>query len=334
MADSATPVEAIRLLIEEEIEKVPFRPYVMLNNVRKADEFQSQIKWNANVGGATVQGRATTANASTGTKSTTQNATLSIGGRVLGHTFSILRNDIVQAQRTAPGALRNLFSYHVNEAFDIILEELNITLYDGDGSNDAHGILGLDGVTAATSYAGIASATYSEWLSTVNDNSGNNRNLTKTLLDNIDVAIKRRGVMYDAIYTTPELIKKYEDLFNTERSLTVNQINGTADVGFSGHSYSGVPIFTDIHCPDNSMYFIDSRKVEMRTYNLGGVRSTDPSGRTIGTQANPTKTMGINFLIAELPANNPHAIDLEISVQPQLMVRQPKCVAKLADLTQ
>lgn len=335
MVDTATPVGAIRLLIEEEIEKVPFRPYVLLANTRRTDEFQNTIKWNANVGGAAVQGRATTANASTGTKSTTAPANLSIGGRVLGHSFSVLRNDIVQAQRTAPGALRNLFLYHVQEAFDIILEELNITMYDGDGTDGAHGIFGLEGVTAATSYAGIASGTYADWASTVQANGGTPRALTKTLLDALDVAVKRKGVMYDGIYCPPELIKKYEDLFNTERSLTVNQgVPDRADVGFSGHSYGGIPIFEDIHCPDETMYFMDSRKVELKTYNLGSSQTTDATGRVIGTQANSQKTMGINFLIAELPANNPHAIDLEISVQPQLMVRQPKCVAKLGDLTQ
>lgn len=330
-----TPLEALTLLIEEEIEKVEFRPYVLLSNLQKEDEFQSQLQWDVTVGGGTAAGRATTADASLQATDETKQAVLAIGDRVLGHGFSVLRTKIVEAKRTAPRALRNLFSTHIERAFEIILPALNQVLYTGTGNAASHGVYGLENVVANTAYAGIPTATYGEWSSTVHANGGTNRALSKVLLDNLDTAIKRRGGTYTHIYTTPEIVKKYEDLFNSERSLTVNQVNGIADIGFSGHAYRRTPIIEDTACPNNTIYFLDLSKLKVKTYSLGDARTmTNQEGRVIGAMANPEKTMGLNFLVAELPSNNPHALKMEISLQPQLQVRQPKCVAVLKDITQ
>lgn len=330
-----TPLEALSLLIEEEIEKVEFRPYVLLSNLQKDDEYQSQIQWDVTLGGGTATGRATTADASTSNTDETKQAILAIGDRVLGHAFSVQRNKIVEAKRTAPRALRNLFATHIERAFEIILPTLNQVLYTGTGNSGSHGVYGLSSVVANSAYAGIPTSTYAEWSSTVQDNSGTNRALTKQLMDGLDTAIKRRGGTYTHIYTTPEIVKKYEDLFNAERSLTVQQINGIADIGFSGQAYRRIPIIEDTACPNNTMYFLDLSKMKVKTYSLGDVATmTNNDGRVIGAMANPEKTMGLNFLVAELPSNNPHALKMEISLQPQLQVRQPKCVAVLKDITQ
>jgi hypothetical protein len=331
---SLTPLEAISLLIEEEIEKVEFRPYVLLSNLNKEDEYQSQIQWDVTVGGGTASGRATTADASLNNTDETKKAVLAIGDRVLGHGFSVLRTKIVEAKRTAPRALRSLFATHIERAFEIILPALNQALYTGTGNAASHGIFGLENVIANTAYAGIPTATYGEWASVVNGNAAN-RALSKALMDNLDNAIKRRGGNYTHIYTTPEIVKKYEDVFNSERSLTVNQINGIADIGFSGHAYRRTPIIEDVHCPDNTLYFLDLSKLKVKTYSLGDSRvMTNNEGKIVGAMADPTKTMDLNFLVAELPSNNPHALKMEISLQPQLQVRQPKCVAALKNIIQ
>lgn len=335
MANTLAPLEALRLLIEEDIEKVPFRPYVMLSKITKEDEFQSQVKWNANVGGAQAQGRATTADASTTNTDTVKQAILSIGDRVLGHAFSILRTDIVQAKRTGQGALRNLFSEHIQTAFDVILPELNRVIYQGTGNAASHGVTGLDAVLASTNYAGIDSTTYTEWVSYVNANGGTLRALNADHFSAMEIALQRRGVIYDSIWTTPEIAEKYKKLFATDRNLTVNQVNGTADIDFSTVSYGGKPIYGDTQCPNNTLYFLDTRSIVLKTFALGEATNlTDDTGRVIGSQANAQKTKGLNFLVAELPSNNPHAVKYEISVQPQLRVRQPKRISALKDIIQ
>lgn len=335
MANVKTPLEALRLLIEEEVEKVPFRPYVMLDAVTKEDEYQSQIKWNVNVGGAVAQGRATTADATTIETDATKAASLPIGDRVLGHAFSILRTDIVQAKRTGVGALRNLFAEHIQTAFDVILPELNRVIYQGSGNAASHGVIGLESVLSSTTYAGIATATYPEWASYVNANAGTLRALSRTQFSQMEVQLARRGVTYDSIWTTPEIVEKYKDLFASDRSLTVSQVNGRADLDFSGVSYGGKPIMSDPACPNNTLYFLDTKAIVLKTFALGEATNlTDDTGRVVGSQANAQKTKGLNFLVAELPSSNPHAVKYEISVQPQLRVRQPKRIAALKDITQ
>jgi hypothetical protein len=327
-----SPVEVLRLLIEEEIERVEFRPYVLLSNIRKEDEYQSKIDWNVTLGGGQISGRAVTEDVGAAdTTDTAKNAQLSIGDRVLGHNFALLRTKIEEAKKAGVGALRNLLMEHVERAFEIIYVELSTKLYTGTGNSASHGIIGLNSVVTATSYAGIDSGTYPEWLSTVQANSGTNRTLTKGLLDGMDTALKRRGVSYNVIYTTPEMIKKYEDLFNSERSLTVNQLNGIADIGFSGHAYRRVPIIEDTQAPNNTLLFMDFPKLKLKTYYLGDVVK---DGRVIGATTKLEKMMGMNVRIAELTNRNPDLLEMEISVLPQLQVRQPKMVAALKDITQ
>ncbi|MBE9178681.1 phage major capsid protein [Oculatella sp. LEGE 06141] len=326
------PVEALSLLIEEEIEKVEFRPFTLLSNLLKEDEYQSQVKWDVTLGGGQAHGRATTADASTDNADATKQANLPIGDRVLGHGFQVLRNKIAEAKRTGPGALKALFGMHIERAFEIIPFELNKAIYTGDGTAASHGIYGLNNVLTNPAYAGIATATYPDWAATVMANGGTGRNLSKALMDGVDTAVKRRGMTYTHIYTTPEIIKKYEDTFNAERSLTVNQLNGIADVGFSGHAYRRVPIIEDTACPDGTVFFLDFRKLKLKTYALGEVK--DENGRVVGAMTNAQKTMGMNFLVAELKNRNPHLLEMEISLQAQFQIRQPKCVAALKDINQ
>lgn len=323
-------LSALTLLIEEEIANVNFRPYVMLSRLMKRDAFQSKIQWDANVGGGAASGRATTEDATTVATDLVKKAELAIGDRVLNHAFSIKRNDIVQAKRTAPGALRDLFASHVRTGFEVIFPALNKVLYTGTGNAASHGVLGMAHIIDNTqNYAGINATTYTDWQCYVNANAGVNRALSRTLFSAVDVAVSRRGVAYDAIVTTPELIEVYGALFSTDRALNTTQVNGTADIGFSGYTYKGKPIIADTDCPNNTLYFLDSSQLCLYTYAL-----TDSISAEQAVMANVEKTEGMNFLVAQLPSNNPHAIKFEISLQPQLKLHNRKCVAVLKDITQ
>lgn len=323
-------IDALTLLIEEEIANVNFRPFVMLSRILKRDAYQTQVKWDVNVGGAQVQGRATTADATVGNTDAVRGASLAIGDRVLGHAFSVRRNDITQARRTAPGALRELFAAHILTAFDVIMPALNQVLYTGTGNAASHGVFGLDYVlTNANTYAGLDPATYTDWTCVNLANAGTGRNLTKSLISSTDVALQRKGVAWDAIVTTPEMVEVYGSLFSSDRSLTTVQVNGQADIGFSGYSYKGKPIISDPHCPNGKLYFVDSSMLQLYTYAL-----TDSVDAEQSKMADTQKTSGLNFLVAQLPSNNPHAIRYEISVQPQLKAHNRKCVGVLADINQ
>lgn len=322
-------IDALTLLIEEEIASVNFRPYVLLSRLAKRDSYQTQVKWDVNVGGAQVSGRATTADATVGNTDSVRGATLAIGDRVLGHGFSVKRNDITQAKRTAPGALRELFAAHVRTAFDVVMPALNLVLYTGVGDPASHGVVGLQQiVTNTASYGNLDPATYPEWTAFVNANA-TARALSRSLFSAMDVGLARKGVAYDSIITTPEMVEKYGELFSSDRALNTTQVNGTADIGFSGYSYKGKPIIFDTHCPNGTLYFLDASNLALYTYAL-----TDSVDAEQAQMAKSEKTMGLNFLVAQLPSNNPHAIRYEISLQPQLKAHNRRAVGVLKDIIQ
>lgn len=322
-------------MFEEELAQVPFRPYTLLSVLNKRKAFQRAIKWNANVGGADTGGRSITADASNTANNgdVVKPAELPIGGWVTNHIFHVLLTEIKElgTDEIAIPALRNLFQSELRTAIDVILPTLNQKLYTGTGALNAtnHGIYGLTAVTDnASAYAAIDPATDTGWVSTVLDNSGVDRALTRDLMSQIEIAVARSGAPYDIIVTTPELVQVYGKLFSLDRSLTVNQVNGTADLNFSGYEWGGRPILTDVDCPDGDMYFLNSTQCQFYSYDLSGANPE------IAVTKRLQDTMGIQFMIAQLPSQNPHTVKFEVSVIPQMKVHNRKYVAVVKDLDQ
>lgn len=329
-----SPVEVLRLLIEEDQERTEFRPSVLLNNIQKDSWYQTLLDWNASLGGAEVSGRGATEDVGAADATDqSRNVNLPIGDRVLGHNFGILRTKITEAKNVGVGRLKQLFQEHVNRAYEVISTNLSQVLYTGDGTAGSHGIIGIANVAAQAAYGGIATTTYPEWSCTVAQGGtpGTPEALTKTRMDDHWINLKRRGVMPSRIYTTPEVMIRYEDIFNSERSLTVNQVNGVADLGFSGHSYRRIPFVEDTQCPNNTAFWLDFSKLKLYTYHLEDVRH---NGKVVGTTTDFKKTMNLNFRIAEVTNRNPDLLEIEISLMPQLQIRQPKCVGPMEDITQ
>lgn len=331
----AKPIlEALRLIFEEELAQVPFRPYTLLSILTKRNAFQRAIKWNANVGGANTGGRATTADAGANNNGdVVKPAELPIGGWATTHTFSVLLTEIKElgTDQIAIPALRNLFQSELRTGIDVILPKLNQVLYIGDGTLDTtnHGVVGLAAVTDnASAYAGIDPAVDTDWVSTVLDNAGTPRALTRDLMSQVEIAVARSGAPYDTIVTTPEMVQAYGKLFSLDRNLTISQVNGVADLNFSGYNWGGRPILTDIDCPNGEMYFLNSGQCQFYSYDLSG------SNPEIAVTKNMENTMGIQYMIAQLPSNNPHAIKFEISVIPQMKVHNRKFVAVVKDLNE
>lgn len=330
----AKPIlEALRLIFEEELAQVPYRPYTLLSILTKRNAFQRSIKWNVNVGGADVTGRAITADASTSANDgdVVKPASLAIGGYVTNHIFHVLKTELKElgTDAVAIPALRNLFQSELRTAVDVILPAINKVLYTGDGSLDVtnKGVFGLTAVTDnASAYAGIDPAVDTGWVSTVLDNGGTPRVLTRDLMSQIEIAVARSGAPYDTIITTPELVQVYGKLFSLDRNLTVSQVNGVADLNFSGYNWGGRPILTDNDCPEGEMYFLNSSQCQFYSYDLSGTDSE------IAVTKNLENTMGIQYMIAQLPSQNPHAEKFEVSVIPQMKVHNRKFVAVVKDL--
>lgn len=330
-----TYTEAIRLLFTElDITRIPNRSSILLDRLTKANQYQTQLKWRVNVGGAAVAGRATSADVgSTNTSDTLKGCILPIGDRVLGHTFSVLATEIAEAKSAGEGAIKDLFLENIYSAYSVIMPALNSALYTGDGTSGSHGVFGLNQAVDAAAYGGVVKATYPEWVGALVANAGTPRALSRGLFDSLDVAFNRAGVGYDTIVTTPEVIKKYGQLFATDRAMSVAGPNGPADIGFSGYFYNGIPLTMDPQCPNGTMYFFNSTNVEVRTFATEETVKDD-SGNIRGMQIRNSSTMGLNFSISQLIGRNPDKFEFEIGIKPQLRIRNPRSIGIVRDILQ
>lgn len=329
-----TYTDVLRTQISKlEIEKIPHRPAAMLGILPKESQLQRTIEWDVNIGGSAVGGRATTADVSAtdDAADTWRKASLPISQHLVSHKFSILHDLIIEARAIGRGAVANLFQSHIDMAYEVILQGLNQLLYTGTGNAASRGVFGLN----AARTAGYAGLTATDWIAYVDANGGTARALTRSMFERIDVNVRRKNGTYNAIVTTPELIRRYQSLFATDRTYQARGVgNGLplADIGYSGASYNGIPLFEDNDCPNGTMYFLDLRKIKLKTFASRDVTSLD--GRTTKANLNGSSTFGMDWQIAQINNRNPDLLEFEIGVKPQLWMYQPKFVSVVADIIQ
>lgn len=319
MAVIADVTKSLQLLVEEEIAALQFNQYPVLNRLQKRVTSQKTIKWNANVGGATVVREATTADVSTFSEDSVKGASLAIGSNRQRHSFQVQKEDLAEAASAGKGALRDLFGYEIQNGMRVILEDLSTLIYTGVGNTATGGIVGLGSIVANAAYAGIDPATDTAWSCYVNTNASN-RALTADLLSAMEVNIKTvKFGNYTAIYTTPGVVEKYKALFAANNSI-INQLPpGQADIGYTGVTYLGRPLIGDPYCPANQMYFVNEPELALYTFR----------------QNNTSSDMGMQFAIEELSKTNPDAEKYAITLKSQLKAHtRPKAVALLDKITQ
>jgi hypothetical protein len=332
-------LDAINLVIEEEIAQLPHRPYTALSILNKVSQFQTAVDWDVNVGGGVVNGRAATTNPSVQNTDNVIKATLPIGNYVADHTFAILITKLTELGNLpanhAPRALRELFRAHIKTAFDVIFPKLNSLIWTGTGAANTTQlqVYGMEYiVTAANTYAGIAPGTYADWVSYRNANAGTPRPLSKQLFSEVSVELFKRGMSHDVVITTPEIVELYAALFDQNPGKVGDNVE--ADVRYTGFALGGVPILRDKDCPSGTFWYLDSTMVDFYTFAQGvyGVASPDP---VLSVVSKPENTMGINFLLSQLPNTNPQSVSYNLSVMPQLKVHdRRKGIAVLADIDQ
>ncbi|UKO99369.1 phage major capsid protein [Nostoc sp. UHCC 0870] len=312
------PIKSLQLVVQEEIASLQLNQYPMLSRLTKKITSQRVIKWNANTGGASVTGEATTADVSSFSEDAVVGASLPIGTHRLRHSFQVQKEDIAEAAAAGKGALRDLFGYEIQSGIRAIMEALSGQVYTGTGLAAHGGVVGLGSVVANAAYAGIDPATYTLWSAIFNTN-GSNRALTSALMLAMETAIARKAGNFTAIYTTPEIVAKYKELFNANLGI-INQLPaGQADLGYTGVTYAGRPIISDPYCPNNILYFVNEPEVTLYTFGQNNTQSRE----------------GMQVAIESLPSSNPDAEKYVIYVKPQLKVHnRAKGAAALNAITQ
>jgi len=306
----------------------------LLSRVLKLSKSITSIKWNADLGGQAATGELVTAAATTdSTAGAVVPASLAIGVSRYRHTFTVSTVKMAEAAAAGEGEVANLLALAAKNAMRIISRSIAGGIYTGTGNAASGGIVGLgslhSAVTASlstTAYAGIDPSDHANWTNYVNT-SGTNRALTTELMFKMSEEILGGATLgtnqnFTTIYTNPSICTKYKGLFAASSDLNA-QPNGLADVGYSGLSFEGRPIYLDPYAPANTMYFVDDSALALYSY----VENANAYG-----DENPVN--GIVFKIVQLARTNPDTVQFAVVAKSQLAVTNRPGVAVLSAIVQ
>ena len=316
----------------EDINGISLMP--LLSRTLKLSKSSTSINWNADLGGQAATGELVTAAGTTdSTAGAIVPAALAIGISRFRHTFSVSTIKLAEAAAIGEGEVANQLALAGKNAMRIITRSLAANIYTGTGNAASGGVVGLGAlhstVASAKStsvYAGIDPDDHANWSNYVNT-AGTNRALTTELMFKMSEEILGGATVgsnqnYTAIYTTPAICTKYKSLFAASSDLN-SQPNGLADVGYSGLSFEGRPIYLDPYAPANTLYFVDDAALALYSYveNENAYGDEQPMD-------------GIVFKIVQMSRTNPDAVQFAVVAKNQLTVLNRPGVAVLSAIVQ
>lgn len=308
----------------------------LLNRVQKRSKSTRQIKWNADLGGATAIGEPVTVDALNEQANTAvAPAKLPIGENRFRRTFGVLTTVMAEAAAAGENELANVLAFAGKNSMRTISRSLAAALYNGTGNAASAGIFGLNGITTPAvaskstgSYAGISPATagYERWTNYVNT-SGTNRALTLDLLYKMSEEIYGGATIgsnqnYDAVYMSPGMCTRYKLFFQSISQTNVSP-NGIVDAGFSGLYFEGRPVYMDPYCPPNRIYFVDESALALYSF----VENENAFG-------DERPTNGIVYKFVQLARTNPDYVQFSVVAKNQLVLMNRPAVAVLDAIVQ
>lgn len=294
----------------------------------------TQVKWNSDLGGSGVTGEAVTVNNTAETANSVIAAlTLPIGDSRLRSSFIVPTQKMSEARASGQGELADMLAISSRQAIRQIVRSLAAQIFTGAGNAASGGVVGLAQLHT-TNAAGRATNTYAgqattgtgiRWSNYINTNA-TPRALSSALLFNMSEEILGGVTLgtssnYTAIFCHPATATAYKGLFQLASDLST-AIGGVADLGYSGLSFEGRPIFVSPYCPVGTMYFIDESELGLYTLVEGQDAFADESGEA-----------GINFKIVEMARTNPDAVQFDVVLKAQLAVMRRPAVAILNQLS-
>lgn len=317
-----SPIEVVRFLFEQDVIRTRLTDYPLLAYLLKKTSLQSSIRWQATFEGSTAVPRAIQANAGADSSDQARRAELSIGEYVLPSKFSLVKTDIVQAGSAGVSALQDLLGETLEGAIQAVLKQLADYVYTGDGSAVNAGVVGLEDATSLALYAGIdnTNPAYAQWVSVRDENGGVARPLTSDLFINMERdRFLITGRDYDAIFCSPGVFARYRSIFLNQVTEIRTDPNPLADIGVrSDATFRGIPVIQDRNAPAGTLYAMNRDDAYVHTM------LTDPAANVVRD--------GFNWHVHRLPENAPHVMSMEISLIPQLCLKDRRSVSVIADV--
>lgn len=266
-------------------------------------------------------------------------ATLPWGYYRTGFKLSTLVVNAAMSASNAPDAIGEQFKGHLIDATTAIAQQVNKDIFAGAGTAGLiSGLIGGGAIDSSGSYAGINSATYSEWASTELTN-GTNRELTKELLDECERKIyDAHGEGPAAILASSAVCQKYEKLFDQN----VRFVNGGSNdlsvarpnngTGHTGYTYKGIPVYRDRNATANSLFMLNLDEIEVCVLpEMDPGMQTTPDKLVKQLTDSDGNLLGIPVSVRAL-AMLGDAYSFEASVHLQLKVRSRKAHGVIKDI--
>jgi hypothetical protein len=260
--------------------------------------------------------------------------------------FSISGLALAAAAATRnPMEIADLFAEKLDRAVTRLCRKLNVDWYSGDASASPAQIAGLldaDGaLQAASTYAGLSGATYSEWNANVNSHGGVLRDLSIQLMRDLRVSIfNASGERPDLIICDATQQERYGALLGPARryvqDVSLRGMSVKLDGGYQSLDFDGIPVIADPNCPAGSMLFLNTKHVAIRQLPpammpMGLSSATIRLHGTAEEQLGQTGTAMVARI--NLLAVTGDAYKFQLILYPQLQVRRPNTCGVLSDLS-
>jgi hypothetical protein len=184
---------------------------------------------------------------------------------------SIIFNGYEEAASNGELAIMKMADIATTDAEDAIKDQFAQMLF-GDGTgNNGKDILGLkaavDDGTLVGTYGGINRSAYAFWKSQYD---GTATALTVPRMRNIFTKCSRGGMENKPDFIVCDLAtwNKYADIVDGKTNIQqpLGKVGQEfANLGFTQISFMGIPIVFDEYCPANTMYFLNSKTLQLWT---------------------------------------------------------------------
>jgi hypothetical protein len=273
--------------------------------------------------------------------------------------FAISETEFDAAMSSAgvPAALQDLFGDRIlgagaQIARKIESDALTGTGVDGSGNPTLIGLYG-GALVNTGAYAGINTATYSEWASNISANGGTTRPLTFDLLGQVDSNIfTASSLQWDAIMSSAGVLRKFEDLFTTSaQGGPVIRMNDNArrpgyGAGLANDEqgqpvdawYKGMPLYRNPVNPAGKLLFLNTGKIQVKYLPRVMTPQDAVFARMMGIEGSsggnaPIQATKIPARIAILGKTG-DSIKVTVKVTLQMCVVRPNAMGLLQDISE
>ena len=362
--DNLTPVEllsamSVDILADSIMRETPLFGVLAADAVMQP---QKPVEWGARVTEASTGGRTLTGALSNDDAGKIVGASLSIPDIYIKHQFQILKQQMVIATNNGKiSAVRSPMRQAMQDAMDAFARKIQNVLYNADGTLDTttnFGVFGLDAIvanplddsTATGTYAGVSRVTYPKWRSIRRRGStpGTAEALTDMRMTQILRDRRVNGATYRPnngssliIVTNDQIerdvLRKIYGALVDERGEYEGRVSKDV-IPYVNYFVSGIPVISDVDCPDNTMYFLNRRKLAIYGFDQSEADVDNPNIEYVplryvdetGEEALET-TLWVR--IADVSDEHPDFLSFELTTRFQLVAFDPlDAVSKMEDV--